>query len=130
MRKKRLAAAMGRGGSSGLPQPDFDLPLDNSLIPRRGGSTTATYTRADASDGLAQVTDHESKTAQVLSGESRFMGSRRVRNLITASEDMTNGAYTFGTASAISATQVTYTGTASEYVQQSRTITDDGSGKD
>jgi hypothetical protein len=83
------------------------------------------FTRATT----ATSEDHQGKQVSVLSNEPRMIGSRRVRNLITASEDMTNGAYAVGGNAVVdSATQVTFDGTANGRVTQLVTITDDGSG--
>jgi len=57
----------------------FQLPLKNSLVPVSStGSGTPTFTRAT----VAYQTDFENKYNVVLSGEARFQGARRVRNLV------------------------------------------------
>ena len=63
-------------------------PLTHSIIPQRGVGAVS-YTRAT----IATVTDHEWVIRQCLSGEARFLGARRVRNLHTYSEDITNAAW-------------------------------------
>ena len=60
-------------------------PLTHSIIPTRSvGSVT--YSRAT----IATVTDHEWVIRNCISGEARFLGARRVQNLHTYSEDITN----------------------------------------
>ena len=73
------------------PRPSFDLPLQTSLVPAfSAGSGTPTYTRATAADQI----DFEGLHHQVLSGEARFQGSRRVRNWIVGnSNDVTNASW-------------------------------------
>jgi hypothetical protein len=66
--------------------PTVNLNLQDSL---EGHNLTPTFTRAT----VATVKDFEGLVREVKSGEARFEGARRVENLITASEDMTNGAY-------------------------------------
>ena len=62
---------------------DLDAPLISSIIPRRSvGSVT--YSRAT----IASVTDHEWVIRQCISGEARFLGARRVRNLTPYSQDV------------------------------------------
>ncbi len=65
------------------------IPLTHSLTPTQG-TATATFTRALA----ATVTDHEGVLRTALSGEARFQGARRVRNLLTYTEDFSNAAWT------------------------------------
>ena len=62
---------------------DLDIPLTNSIIPQRGIGAV-TYTRAT----IASVTDHEWVIRQCISGEARFLGARRVRNLTPYSQDV------------------------------------------
>ena len=104
----------------------FSVDLVRSLVPRFFNvGTTTTYTRATT----ATVEDHEGRIIEVPSNCARMRGARLVQNLITASEDMTNGAYsTFGGTTVDSATEVTFDGTANSNVSQAVTITDDGSG--
>ena len=69
--------------------PEFDLPLTTSVIPLAWfGSVT--YTRATP----ATVIDHEWVIRNCISGEVRFTGARRVRNLFSYSQDLTNAAWT------------------------------------
>lgn len=68
----------------------FSSRLQNTLVPQiANGSFTPTFTRATT----ATVFDYLGLARQVLSGESRFKGARRVANLITASEDLGNAAW-------------------------------------
>ena len=67
---------------------DLDAPLTNSIIHQRGVGAVS-YTRAT----IATVTDHEWVIRQVTSGEARFQGARRVQNLHTYSEDITNAVW-------------------------------------
>lgn len=62
----------------------FAAPLDTTVVPQTG-TGSATYTRAT----VATVFDNESVLRNVLSGEARFQGARRVRNLLTNSEVLT-----------------------------------------
>lgn len=67
---------------------DLDAPLTNSIIPQRSMGAVS-YTRAT----IATVTDHEWVIKYVKSGEARFQGARRVENLHTYSEDITNAVW-------------------------------------
>lgn len=72
---------------------EFVAPLTTTVVPTRSsGSPTATYSRATT----ATVTDWENIVRPALSGETRFQGARRVRNLLTFSQDFTNAAWTKG----------------------------------
>ena len=77
-----VPAAIGEaagGGGGGFPTPMFAASLKSSLVPETAtGSSTPTFTRATA----ATVTDFEGLVKPVISGESRFAGARRVRNLL------------------------------------------------
>jgi hypothetical protein len=111
---------------SGEPVPTFGLPLKDSLDTNIASTRApATFTR----DSAGEQIDEQGKSNQVLSNESRHDGARRVENLITASEDMTNGAYVVsGGITVDSATQITNDGTANQDIGEDVTITDDGSG--
>lgn len=61
---------------------------DSSLSPVFG--TGGTFARATT----ATVEDHEDVIREVLSGEVRFQGQRRVENSLTASEDFSDAAWT------------------------------------
>lgn len=111
---------------SGEPVPSLFLGLQDSLQPTMSNTVNpGTFTRATE----ATYHDHEGLIRTAKSGQARMVGSRVVENLITASEDMTNGAYAaFNNAVVDSATQATFDGTANGYIAQNVTITDDGSG--
>lgn len=111
-----------RGTEPLHPLPTVNLNLQDSL---EGHNLTPTFTRAT----VATVKDFEGLVREVKSGEARFEGARRVENLITASEDMTNGAYsTENGTHTVAAGSVTFDGTANGGILQAVTITDDGSG--
>jgi hypothetical protein len=96
---------------SRFEQPDdnglsFYAPLVNSLILARG-TGNPTFTRATT----AYQTDHTATLNQVLSGEARFQGARRVRNIAApggSTENLTAAPW----GSAISGTGTTATCTA------------------
>lgn len=67
---------------------DLDVPLTNSIIPQRGVGSLS-FTRAT----IATVTDNEWVIRNCIAGEARFQGARRVRNLHTYSEDITNAVW-------------------------------------
>lgn len=77
------------GGSAALPTPSFAAALTTSIVPDRGIGA-ATFTRAT----IATIDDWEGRINNVLSGEARFRGARRVRNWLTFTEDFTNAAWT------------------------------------
>jgi hypothetical protein len=64
-------------------------PLTNSIIPQ-SSMGAVTYSRAT----IATVTDNDWIIRNCLSGEARFLGARRVRNIATFSEDAGNAAWT------------------------------------
>ena len=68
---------------------DLDAPLISSIIPRRSVGAV-TYSRAS----IASFTDHEWVIRQCISGEARFQGARRVQNLYTYSQDISNAVWT------------------------------------
>lgn len=89
-----LGLPMGGGGFApipGLGNLNDGLYADfrkGSLVPERG--PTFSLTRATAST----VHDHEGLVRNILSGEARFAGLRRVENLLTTtSEDFSNAAW-------------------------------------
>jgi len=66
------------------------LPLTNTAVPASAATgTTATFTRATT----ATVQNNDGYLVQALSGEARFQGARRVRNLLTFTEDFSNAAW-------------------------------------
>ena len=82
MRRRRGSNGIGWGSTL-----IFRNDLQNTLVPQSSiGSPTPTFIRATT----ASVSDFEGKVNTALSGESRFKGARRVENLITASEDISN----------------------------------------
>jgi len=85
-----------------------------------------TFTRATE----ATYHDHEGLIRTAKSGQARMAGSRDVKNLITAAEDMTNGAWdVVDTGVTVdSATQVSWDGTDGADFGQTITIVDDGGG--
>lgn len=71
------------------PSADFRWDFTSSIIPQQSmGSIT--FTRATT----ATVTDNDWIIRNCLSGEARFQWARRVQNLHTYSEDITNAAWT------------------------------------
>ena len=113
MRRRR-----GAQGSLGpYSQLLFRNDLQQSIVPQVArGVATPTFTRATT----ASVPDFEGKVNTALSGESRFKGARRVENLLAASEDLSNAAWTYTNMSVATgvtdpdggATAVTLTATA------------------
>lgn len=98
---------------------------DGSLVPPLfGGSSAATFTRATTAQGV----DQDGRSYLCAAGVPRQDGYYTVVNLLTASEDMTNGAYTDGSGAVSTATQTTFDGTANGNVHQDVTIVDDNSG--
>ena len=89
----------------------LSVALQSTLVPGIAtGSGTPTYTRST----VATVTDFEGLVKNVLSGEARFMGARRVRNLWAySSENFTGGGapYLYGSAT-VSGRVVTATSTS------------------
>jgi len=80
----RLALLTLPFGTSGtpVPIPDGFWPLQTTLVPSwSAGSGTPTFTRAST----AYVQDWEALHKQVLSGEARFRGARRVSNVLLSS---------------------------------------------
>jgi hypothetical protein len=81
-----LTSLRSSGGLSGLARSrTFSAPLTNSLLASGKGSTTPTFTRATT----AFFKDFEGVLREVQSGEARFQGARRVRNIQTKTEDFT-----------------------------------------
>lgn len=88
-------------GGSIINQPSFWAPLETSIVPIRGVGS-ATFTRATT----ATVQDWEGRIYNVLSGEARFKGLRRVYNLYRRTQDLTS-AGTWAFANATTATGIT-----------------------
>lgn len=75
---------------SWVPQePQFYAPLRTNIFNTYGKGLT-TYSRAST----ATVFDHEGIMRDVLSGEARFQGARRVQNLYGYSQDLSNAVWT------------------------------------
>lgn len=110
-RPRDRSAIRARGGSAGpyaakAPLASFLLDFFNNggtgITPSRGGAAP-TFTRAT----IATITDQDLVVRQVLSGEVRFGGFRRVRNLLTFTEAFSNAAWVStigGTGAAITKT--------------------------
>ena len=90
----------------------FSANLQTTLVPLSIGDPTPTFTRATT----AYQTDFEGKLNAALSGEARFQGARRVRNLI---QDVTFGGINWqaftGSAPTITSGQSDPTGGTSAY---------------
>jgi hypothetical protein len=84
--------------------PNFQADL-KSTLDLQAGVGKATFTRAT----IATVTDFEGLIKKVKSGEARFEGARRVENLLTYSEDLSNVAWTkTGTATVTGTNQINF----------------------
>jgi len=123
MMKQKTMGMMMSGAPASAPL--FSVNLLNSSIARAKGSDVATYTGATTKT----IEDFEGLIKPTLSGEMRFKGARRVENLVAASENLQDAAYTAaGGATVDSATQVTFDGTDNADVLQTVTLVDDGGG--
>ena len=125
-----ITSSIGQSISNSIgsgPRAIFESELQSSLIPQiANGDSTPTFTRATT----ATVKDFEGLVKTALANEARFKGAREVKNLIVgSSEDMTNAAYVAASGASVTATQVTYNGTANGIVQQVITIADTGPGR-
>ena len=79
----------GNNSRAGV-DPIFFAPLVSSLVPARaGGSPTPTFSRATT----AYVRDQDGIQRAVLTNEARFVGARRVENLLTFTQDFTNATW-------------------------------------
>lgn len=75
--------------------PSFFAPLINTLVPTTAlGSATATYS---VSGGVGSVLDWEGIIRKTKAGEARFMGARRVENMLAKSEAFNDAAWTKAT---------------------------------
>jgi len=90
----------------GIGVIQFEAPLTNSLIPETAIASTYTFTRNDTD---ATVTDFEGLVKSVTADEARFVGARRIENLVVDSEDFTNAGWT-KTNTTAAADQLTATG--------------------
>ena len=94
-KRSRKLLAMLLGNNQGIPLSQFlkyGAPflseLTHTAVPQRAApGTTATFTRATT----ATFTDHEGVLRTAIAGEARFVGARRVRNLIPSSESFATG---------------------------------------
>jgi hypothetical protein len=85
---KKKRSLLNNYGGSQSPTPSFVNLLTNTLVPTVSlGSSTPTFTRATT----AYVQDWEGLYKPVLSGEARFTGARRVRNLVGKSQNIADG---------------------------------------
>ena len=88
----------------------LSVALQSTLVPGIAtGSGTPTYTRST----VATVTDFEGLVKNVLSGEARFMGARRVRNLLISNSENISSWTTVGSVTINSATSVSFDATGS-----------------
>ena len=71
------------------PRSDFRWDFTSSIIPQQSMGSIA-FTRATT----ATVTDNDWIIRNCLSGEARFQGARRVQNLYTYSQDISNAVWT------------------------------------
>ncbi len=95
-----LAGSSGGGVS-------FAADLQSSLIPLiAAGSATPTFTRATT----AYVADQEALLKQMLSGEARFTGARRVKNFVASSESISG--WTADDGGSIASSTLTFTASA------------------
>jgi len=110
----------GSGGAGHIPKTLLSVILQNSLIPARAtGSSVATFTRAST----ATFTDFEGITRTALSGEPRFMGARRVENMLGYSEELTNAVWGTTDSGAIDdANTVTLAASATSQVSQTKAV--------
>lgn len=110
----------GSGGKGFLAKNlIFSAPLTSSLFVSGKGSATPTFTRATT----ATYKDNDGIVRDVLSGESRFTGARRIRNQVTFSQDFTNGIW-----AKANLTASTYTGFPDPFggTTSARLIVDNG----
>lgn len=90
---QRLSASRNIVGRNRIPvdypeEAQCSMPLECNVFMRRGIGNIS-FTRATP----ATVQDHEGVIRYVKSGEARFQGARRVENLHTYSEDITNAVW-------------------------------------
>ncbi len=81
----RSEAAQTVTTGSDTARPDFEAPLTTDLNLTRG-SGKPTFTRSDGAHREATVTDFEGLIKPVRDGEARFVGARRVENLLGYTE--------------------------------------------
>jgi hypothetical protein len=101
----------GASGASFAASPSLSAPLQNTLVPTIAlGTSTPTWTTTGAGLHTMSVIDWEGVLQRTLPAEALFTGSRRVQNLLLASVDISNAAWTknnSGTAGALSPTVTT-----------------------
>ncbi len=88
------AQQMLLAGGDALASPSFFAPLVSTLVPTTAaGSPTATFARSGAM--FTYIADWEGVLHEAIANEARFIGARRVCNLIAgSSEDFSNGSWT------------------------------------
>ena len=110
--------------NNGNTKPVFDLPLTQGIT-LQNNPTPANFTRATT----ATQKDFEGKLNTSQISEPRIQGARRVENLITASEDMTNASYAALSGAVVeSPTTISFDGTTNGDINQAVAIVDDGTG--
>ena len=118
--RDRGAFLFGQGGgpaggsADGSDTPGFSVFLQNTLVPTINamGQGTPTFTRATT----AYQTDFEGKLNAVLSGEARFQGARRVRNLHSSSSSEVFNTWSKTGAAATPTANVLNTPSAGSYI--------------
>ena len=95
----------------------LDWPLLTSLVPTRAVGSPV-FTRATA----AMFVDHESKYWQVLSGEARFSGARRVENFITYSEDLSHADWHLGGTATVTGFDILNLPAEFDFIRQAPTL--------
>ena len=114
-RRKVLDMLMSNNSGSSLRQQLLDgAPFRSSLlytaIPQRAASgTTGTFTRATTSTWP----NNDGYMVTGVAGEIGFVGARRVRNLVTKSEDLTSG-WAANNAGSVTATTITFTAASND----------------
>ena len=116
----------GEAGDAALPQPVAiaNLQTHALVVEPQGFLPSPEFSNT----GPAAVVDFEGLVKMAKDDEIRFAGARRVENLITASEDLTDTAYGQNNGASVTATQATFDGTSNGQVFQAINIVDDGSG--
>lgn len=98
---RAIGAALSGGGWS---------PLSRYLLQTAANATGYSFSRAT----VASVTDHEGLVRPVSSGEIRFVGTKRVQNLVPASADLTAASWTKVGGTTATATSLTFTASATD----------------
>ena len=85
-----IPVGMSEDGVLGfLSQADFLAELEYTAVPDVSNGETATFTRATTKT----VENNDGYQVTLLAGEIGFPGARRVRNILTATEDLNNAAW-------------------------------------